>query len=106
MDALKKHLSKQVHTYGPMKLVNLVNQKGHEKPIKDAYERAMAEVQAEMSDVDYQYFDFHAECKHMRWERISLLVDRLKEDLEKLGSGTLRSFWLSILIVSTDTSLS
>ena len=40
-----------------------------------------------MSDVDYQYFDFHAECKHMRWERISLLVDRLKEDLEKLGSG-------------------
>ena len=45
MDALKKHLSKQLQTYGPMKLVNLVNQKGHEKPIKDAYERAMAEVQ-------------------------------------------------------------
>lgn len=85
MDALKKHLSKQLQTYGPMKLVNLINQKGHEKPVKDAYERAMAEVQAEMSDIDYQYFDFHAECKHMRWERISLLVDRLKEDLEKLG---------------------
>jgi phosphatidylinositol 4-phosphatase len=39
-----------------------------------------------MSDIDYQYFDFHAECKHMRWDRISVLVDRLKEDLEKLGS--------------------
>ena len=35
--ALNKH-------YGTQTLVNLVKQKGHEKPVKDAYERYVDEV--------------------------------------------------------------
>ena len=30
--------------YGRQVLVNLTNQKGHEKPLKEAYERYVAEV--------------------------------------------------------------
>jgi hypothetical protein len=30
--------------YGQQSLVNLVNQHGHEKPVKEAYERYVAEV--------------------------------------------------------------
>lgn len=41
---MAKHLVTQNKTYGSQTLVNLVNQKGHEKPIKDAYERYVAEV--------------------------------------------------------------
>ncbi|EAU93141.1 inositol/phosphatidylinositol phosphatase [Coprinopsis cinerea okayama7 len=80
-DALRKHLDTQVNTYGPVKLVNLINQKGHEKPVKDAYERYMAEL--DRPDIQYQYFDFHAECRKMRWDRISVLIDKIKDDLEK-----------------------
>lgn len=33
----------------------------------------------------YTHFDFHNECKHMRWDRIQLLVDQLQEQLVKQG---------------------
>jgi len=41
---MAKHLLTQNKIYGSQSLINLVNQKGHEKPIKDAYERYIAEV--------------------------------------------------------------
>ncbi|KAJ8474491.1 hypothetical protein ONZ45_g15934 [Pleurotus djamor] len=83
VDAMRAHLQEQVTLYGEQALVNLVNHKGHEKPIKEAYERYLAELN--LPKVKYEYFDFHTECKHMRWDRISLLIDRLKEDLERQG---------------------
>jgi len=81
--AMQKHLAIQNKTYGPQSLVNLINQKGHEKPVKDAYERYVAEL--DLPDVKYEYFDFHGECKKMRWDRISVLIDRMTEDLENYG---------------------
>ena len=41
---MRRHLQEQVDIYGQHNLVNLVNQKGHEKPIKEAYEKYFAEV--------------------------------------------------------------
>lgn len=41
---MKAHLLEQVSLYGEQILVNLVNQKGHERPIKEAYERFIAQV--------------------------------------------------------------
>ena len=38
------HLLEQVSLYGDQTLVNLVNHKGHEKPVKEAYERYVAQV--------------------------------------------------------------
>ncbi|PPQ62780.1 hypothetical protein CVT24_000474 [Panaeolus cyanescens] len=78
--AMRSHLTEQNKLYGNQSLVNLVNQKGHEKPVKEAYERYL-----DLPGVKYQYFDFHQECKKMRWDRISLLVDQLREDLDKNG---------------------
>ena len=80
---MQKHLAAQTSTYGRLNIVSLVNQKGHEKPVKDAFERHIAQLN--LSDVKYEYFDFHMECKNMRWDRISLLIDILKDDLEKTG---------------------
>ena len=31
------------------------------------------------------WFDFHAECKHMRWDRLSLLLDGLRAEMEAQG---------------------
>lgn len=44
VDALKLHLQDQVSRYGGTSLVNLINHKGHEKPIKEAYEKYMTKV--------------------------------------------------------------
>lgn len=44
VDATRKHLQEQLQIYGEQSLVNLVNQKGHEQPVKEAYERYISEV--------------------------------------------------------------
>lgn len=55
------HFQRQVATYGDNYLVNLVNQSGYEKAVKDAYERAVNRLNNDR--VHYTYYDFHHECK-------------------------------------------
>lgn len=43
--------------------------------------------QAELTDAKYQYFDFHNECKNMRWDRINILIEKMQDDLLKQGYG-------------------
>ena len=74
-DATRKHFDDQVARYGDIYLVNLVNQKGYEKPVKEAYERAMDKLNN--PQVHYTYYDFHHECKGMKFERVLDLVQRL-----------------------------
>ncbi|KAJ7655198.1 SacI homology domain-containing protein [Mycena polygramma] len=82
-EKMRKHLEEQVSIYGDQVLVNLVNKKGHEQPVKEAFERYIAQLN--LPAVRYQYFDFHNECKHMRWDRISVLIDELETDLKRYG---------------------
>ena len=35
--------------------------------------------------VIYEPFDFHKECSKMRWDRLSILMDRLSTYLEQFG---------------------
>ncbi|EJT97779.1 hypothetical protein DACRYDRAFT_71440 [Dacryopinax primogenitus] len=81
--ALRMHLEELNKLYGTVYLVNLVNQTGREKHVKDAYEKYVLE--ADMPTVKYEYFDFHHECRHMRWDRIQLLIDRLEPALKSEG---------------------
>ncbi len=101
INALRAHLQDNLNLYGGQSLVNLVNHKGHEKPVKEAFEKYMAEVschfvadgarlyfassQANMPKTKYEYFDFHNECKNMRWDRISVLLAKLEDDLNRQG---------------------
>jgi hypothetical protein len=41
---MKLHLQDQVSQYGSQSLINLVNQKGREQPVKEAYESAVSKV--------------------------------------------------------------
>ncbi|CED84124.1 Putative phosphoinositide phosphatase [Phaffia rhodozyma] len=81
--ALKAHIDDQVEMYGDVYLINLVNQKGYEKPVKEAFEHAMERLGNQKAH--YEYFDFHTECKGMRFDRVQGLVDRLKQPLKEQG---------------------
>lgn len=83
VDVMHKHLQEQVSIYGEQALVNLVNQKGYERPMKEAYERYFAQMN--LPQVQYRYFDFHHECRNMHWDRITVLIDKMKDDLERQG---------------------
>lgn len=77
-DATAAHFTQQVEFYGDNFLVNLVNQLGYEQPVKQAYEAAVENLPEKLkAHVHYIYFDFHHECKGMRYDRINLLLDHL-----------------------------
>ncbi|OBA19840.1 hypothetical protein METBIDRAFT_45575 [Metschnikowia bicuspidata var. bicuspidata NRRL YB-4993] len=77
-DATAKHFKEQVELYGDNFLVNLVNQSGYEKPVKTAYEKAVDTLPQTLANhVKYIYFDFHHECRNMRWDRVKILIERL-----------------------------
>ncbi|KAH9892122.1 putative SAC1 protein [Xylariomycetidae sp. FL2044] len=105
--AAKKHFDEQIRIYGDNYLVNLVNQKGREKRIKDAYEQMVemlvtspseksksdmvsdekfrviepSSSKQEFDRLHYVYFDFHHETKGLQMHRAMMLVDQLKEAL-------------------------
>lgn len=48
--------------------------------------QANTSLKANLPQVRYQYFDFHNECKKMRWDRISILVNMIQDELDRSGS--------------------
>lgn len=110
VDAAKQHFAEQVDTYGENYLVNLVNQKGREARVKEAYEQMVRKLQSDPHDskekssrssesvrivesssvnqtfdrLHYVYFDFHTETKGLRWHRAQLLLDELSTALQKM----------------------
>ena len=44
LDAARKHFNEQITLYGDTSLVNLVNRKGHEQPLKDTFEQRLSDV--------------------------------------------------------------
>lgn len=85
VNAAKKHFAGQKSIYGsPQFLVNLVNRSGYEQPVKEVYEQVVEAL--EDPDLQYIYFDFHRECSKMRWDRVSILLDALRQrGLDSVG---------------------
>lgn len=77
LESTTKHFNQQIGLYGDNYLVNLVNQKGYELPVKEAYENIVKQLNNPR--VHYNYFDFHHECRKMQWHRVHLLLDQLQE---------------------------
>lgn len=76
--AISRHFAQQVSTYGKTYIVNLVNQSGYEKPVKEAFERAVQYLNNPL--VSYTYFDFHHACKGMKFDRAALVFDQLERE--------------------------
>ncbi|KAH8548524.1 SacI homology domain-containing protein [Umbelopsis sp. PMI_123] len=81
LEASRAHFDEQIAIYGPQLLVNLVNKKGYELPMGQAYARNVEQLNDHR--LIYTHFDFHNECRKMRWDRISLLLDQLEPELAK-----------------------
>jgi phosphatidylinositol 4-phosphatase len=111
LSAARKHFEQQIRIYGENYLVNLVNQKGREVRVKEAYEAVVQNLisstaetvqsdsntseklhilesnkkQSLFDKLHYVYFDFHNETKGLRWHRALLLLDQLKDGLTRGG---------------------
>jgi hypothetical protein len=109
VSAAKAHFDEQIRLYGDNYLVNLVNQKGRERAVKEAYEQMMKKLLSFTSEskqadqltdekfrtlssrvqhqeydrLHYVYFDFHNETKGLKWYRAELLLEQLHDALLK-----------------------
>ncbi|KAG3293004.1 SACM1L-containing, partial [Ictidomys tridecemlineatus] len=77
-----KHFDSQVIIYGKQVIINLVNQKGSEKPLEQTYARMVSSLGSGM--IRYIAFDFHKVCKNMRWDQLSILLDQVSEIQDEL----------------------
>ncbi|XP_073234289.1 phosphatidylinositol-3-phosphatase SAC1-like isoform X1 [Porites lutea] len=84
------HLDKERVYYGEHVLINLIDQKGPEKILGDRYTETVRMAGYTDNFLRYEPFDFHKECSKMRWERLSILTDKLKADQDKFGYFSLR----------------
>ena len=75
--------------YGKQSLISLINHHGHEGDLAKRFAESMDQLQD--LDVRFYPFDFHKECSRMRWDRLSILMDQLKEDHKAQGSFIARS---------------
>uniref|UniRef100_A0A452TGI1 Phosphatidylinositol-3-phosphatase SAC1 n=1 Tax=Ursus maritimus TaxID=29073 RepID=A0A452TGI1_URSMA len=83
MDGFQRHFDSQVIIYGKQVIINLVNQKGSEKPLEQAFATMVSSLGSGM--IRYIAFDFHKECKNMRWDRLSILLDQVAEIQDELS---------------------
>ncbi|KDQ18061.1 hypothetical protein BOTBODRAFT_29373 [Botryobasidium botryosum FD-172 SS1] len=88
MDALKRHFEQTSKAYGPIMAVNLAELSGKEANVTVPYRESMNELNSPKAR--YHEFDFHKECKGMRYENISKLVTDLHRTFESQGY-----FWVS-----------
>ncbi|KAF9920806.1 hypothetical protein FBU30_009270 [Linnemannia zychae] len=77
------HFETQKKLYGPQLVINLVNNKGYEKPMGDAFQKNIDLMND--PDVKYLHFDFHHECSKMRWHRVALILDHFQAELHAQG---------------------
>ncbi|XP_063951272.1 phosphatidylinositol-3-phosphatase SAC1-B-like [Lytechinus pictus] len=87
LDAFKRHFDDQVVNYGNQVLINLIDHKGVEDRLEKMFAKTVYDSGNQM--MRYESFDFHYECRKMRWDRLSILMDKLAKDQQQFGY-----FWM------------
>jgi hypothetical protein len=90
-EACKKHFERLTKEYGSLQIVNLVEKHGVESRVGNEYQNTVQKLNEEVfnghhSEIPFEWFDFHAACRGMKFENVSLLLDILRDRLEQLGS--------------------
>lgn len=92
--AFGRHFRELSRRYGKIQAVSLIDKHAGELKLGEQYER-YAEVFNEAGGIDgtplrMEWFDFHNECRGMKFENVSRLVERVKETLSEFGYTTIK----------------
>lgn len=87
--AFKLHFSNLAARYGSLQVVSLVEKHGVEAIVGEEYEKTMTRLNESRgignTKVGFEWFDFHAICRGMRFENVSFLLDTLGPTLDSFG---------------------
>lgn len=85
--AFQKHFKNVSARYGNVQVATLVEKHGNEAIVGDEYEKNMIRLNAENGEnkIGFEWFDFHAQCRGMKFENVSILTDALADKLDSFG---------------------
>ncbi|EPS41250.1 hypothetical protein H072_4844 [Dactylellina haptotyla CBS 200.50] len=81
--AFQAHFKRLKERYGDIQAVNLVERHSLEGIVGNMYEKYANEL--EDPKIKFEWFDFHAECRGMKFENVSLLLDRVGDVVDQFG---------------------
>ncbi|KAF9995162.1 hypothetical protein BGZ79_011165 [Entomortierella chlamydospora] len=82
-EGFKKHVDSMISQYGRQIFISLVEQHGREMIAGSAYTQHVEKL-AE-PQVKYVEFDFHEQCKGMKYENIERLIKSIEVQIQELG---------------------
>ena len=87
--AFKRHFTEVVQRYGAVQVSLLVDKTGGEATIGEKYEKQTQQLNEDGGIngtlLGFEWFDFHAVCRGMKFENVSRLVDALEPQLARHG---------------------
>ncbi|CAD8100342.1 unnamed protein product [Paramecium sonneborni] len=80
----KKHFETCAQSYQQLQIIlNLIDKKGTQKMLGEYFTNMIGGVKT--VKIKYVWFDFHHECRNMKYENLSKLLNEVKDDLKKSG---------------------
>lgn len=88
--AFKKHFDNITDRYGAIQVASLVEKHGPEAIVGGEYEKLMTRLNVSRASdnkqsIEFEWFDFHAICKGMKFENVSLLMEILGKKLDSFS---------------------
>ncbi|KAG0135304.1 phosphoinositide phosphatase SAC1 [Tuber indicum] len=82
-EAFQLHFRNIKQRYGSIHAVSLVEKRGNEAIIGGKFQSSFENLPNTNKGVGFNWFDFHRECRGMRFENVKLLFDEIGETLDK-----------------------
>ncbi|RKF79289.1 Phosphatidylinositide phosphatase SAC2 [Golovinomyces cichoracearum] len=90
------HIKKLTSTYGDVQVISLVEKQEPEAIVGMEFEKLVKTLNEAVSNkndgakgIGFEWWDFHANCRGMKFENVNMLVDLLKEKIDAFGYTTL-----------------
>lgn len=80
---MRKNYDDILRSYENCTLVNLIDRKGSQKKLGEYLDKTHRNL--DYSAVRLVWFDFHEECKNMKYENLSRLLDQIADDIDNFG---------------------
>lgn len=82
-EGFQKHLNTHLKHYENKVLINLINAHGMEGNLEKRFQECYRLINE--PNLKYEFFDFHKQCGKDRWDRLSILINRLANDQDSFG---------------------
>lgn len=83
MEAFRLHFERELKSFSRQLIVNLLDRKGDELRLSEAYESYLLKLNNR--NIDYEAFDFHAFCKNDQFDNVNILLDIVADRLAAIG---------------------